>query len=144
MGVFFTMAIINKFRERLREAIDNSPKSQRSIAKDAKTSATSLQRWLSGENDISLNRLDDLATALNVSPYWLLGAEDPTSSKKAAIHEIRALIDQPDFEGIPPSIIEKLKQVKDLNSLQILEEFIDTAIKKEHMLSAKKDKKERA
>lgn len=112
-------------RERLVLRRNSLNLSQEALAEKAKLSKRSIVAWESGDSSPTTSKLEQLATALDVSSAWLLGADDSPSSSSTlrddpARHEsvrlalralraqARALVDQIEFyerelcDRVPP------------------------------------------
>lgn len=63
------------FSKRLRIALEDQGFSIRGFAKHIKMSPTTVQKWVQNQPP-PVSTIDELASTLDVSPQWLLGAED--------------------------------------------------------------------
>lgn len=66
-----------KFKTRLKKAMDNLNISQAELAKRSGLWPSAISDYLNGKYLAKQDKVDLLAKALNVSPVWLMGLEDP-------------------------------------------------------------------
>ena len=87
-----TKKAVDRFIEKLRQAMHEKACKPADIAKDTGISPSILSRYLSGRNKPSSDNIIAISHYLNVSPEWLLSSSDaPQSTKESrAISSITA------------------------------------------------------
>ena len=73
---------MTELSERIKQAIDKSGKSQRQIARDAGTTAATINRYISGERMPNAAIIPKLAKACGASIEWLLTGEEQKGKAK--------------------------------------------------------------
>lgn len=116
------MKIVDSFKNRLIEAVEESGMSQVEIAAKANISKSLLNKYIKGVNQAGNHKLLSLARALRVSPVWLMGYDvdkrkvdvDPEFSeeKKKLISQIISLCEQADEANLK-TILKIIKSMVD-------------------------------
>ncbi|EHR33477.1 helix-turn-helix domain-containing protein [Helcococcus kunzii] len=65
------------FPSRLKKIMNDRKISQAELSKITKITASSISDWLNGKYEAKQDKIDIIATALNISPAWLLGYDVP-------------------------------------------------------------------
>lgn len=111
--------------DRLREAMQNTGKTQADLSRETGISKATLSRYLSGLFEPKQIAINKLAMALNVSEMWLWGCDVPM--ERAAIKK-----EQPtEFDGLSDkrkAFIEKVMQMSesDLDKLDKILSLVET------------------
>lgn len=70
--------MIVKWNDRLRQARDNAQISNIEISRHCKVAAASVTGWMNGDTvNIEAQNLLAVCALLNVSPFWVMGTDDP-------------------------------------------------------------------
>lgn len=114
------MRIVDSFKKRLIEAIEESGMSQVDVAAKSNISKSLLNKYIKGVSQAGNHKLLSLARTLGVSPVWLMGYDvdkrkvdvDPEFSeeKKKLISQIIALCEQADESNLK-TIIKIIKSM---------------------------------
>ncbi|WP_282926925.1 helix-turn-helix domain-containing protein [Helcococcus kunzii] len=80
------------FPSRLKQIMNDRNISQAELSKITKITASSISDWLNRKYEAKQDKIDIIATALNISPAWLLGYDVPI--KKVKIEEKTPILTQ--------------------------------------------------
>ena len=89
-------AFRSAFAERLRQAAQDHGIGE--LATKIGVTPTTLYRWLNGQFDPSLPKLNELAEAMNISLAWLVTGNGPTDRRQALRHALLEGYGTTDFE----------------------------------------------
>ncbi len=103
------------FTYNLRKALEDANKSQRELADAVDVHVNTVQKWLTGQNDPSFAKIQQIADYLNIPPQVLLGLTGYPNIEQLR-HELHATIDQIDN----PNALKELNHLaKSLNQKAI-------------------------
>lgn len=118
---------ISTFRDRLKEAINESGMSQSDLARAINCNRSKISYYLSGRNEAKDKTLFELARILDVNPAWLEGYDVPmresreselfytkldllNSEGRRKVEEyIDDLLDNPKYKKYPAVMLPKVK-----------------------------------
>lgn len=71
----------NQFIERLNSILQKRNLSQADLSKMTGIRSSSISDWLNGKYEPKQDKIAIIADALNVSPVWLIGYDDPSTNQ---------------------------------------------------------------
>ena len=71
----------NQFIERLNSILQKRNLSQADLSKMAGIRSSSISDWLNGKYEPKQDKIAIIADALNVSPVWLIGYDEPSTNQ---------------------------------------------------------------
>jgi transcriptional regulator with XRE-family HTH domain len=112
------------FTERFIEALDRSSYTRKAFAEALDITENSVQRWIRGGTYPTMNKMQQVADLLKVSPQWLFGADEISPREK-----------------IESEIMDKIKLVQKIQNLETILMSIE-AVKRGEDASLVEDEKE--
>ena len=109
----------------IQENIDEKGLSMSELARRVGIAKSTMSRYFNKTREFPLNRADDFARALNITPEYLLGIQKGSNVDQAEIISIYNQLDQPRQEKVLNYAKDQLDEQERSNNISIFNKFQD-------------------